>query len=182
MVQFFITAVTGTFDTATNTDMEDVASLRMRMPYQTRHGTNSLRASHIRSLLHRVSLHHSTHCDEEVLSCMLIHQTKHAVVVESCVALRLLHRFLERRTGATLITVLVDEITTTQEILFIEGILQPHILHVHLGIGITHVDLGFPFSIGKAYSSTHVRNSNTRLQFVFIVLGTQISCIKQDST
>ena len=63
----------------------------------------------------------------------------------------------------------MDEISATHEVLLVEIVLYPDILHVHFSIGITHVNLTLPLTIGETYANTHVGDTNTRFQLVILM-------------
>ena len=176
-----VATVTGTLNATTDTYMEDITTLDGGMIQQTSHSTQGLLARSVSGLLHGVSLNHHTGCGQELVVHVLIHQTYHAVVVENGIALWFLHRLLERRTGATLIAILVDKIATTNEVLLIKVILQPYVLHVHLAQGIAHVNLTLPLAIGKIDTNTHVRDAYPTVQLVLLMLRIDIGRIKKNT-
>ena len=178
---FFLTAVTGSFDAATDTDLKHLATFGIRTIEQACLGTNGLIADHIRGLLHGIGLYDEAESAEELITVMLIHQTEGTVVVECGIALRLLHRLLERGAGAALETVLMDKITTTEEVLLIEAVLHNHVLHAYLAIGIAYIYLGLPLVVAKTDADAEVRDSGTAFQFVFLFLGLDVGCIEKDT-
>ena len=170
VVQCLVATIASTFDATTYTYMKHPATLGIRMIYQTSQGTYSLIACLVGGLLHGIGLNHQAKRSQQRVVGMFEHQTRHAVIIKHSVALWLFHRFLERRAGTTLIAVLVDKIASTHKVLLIKVILYPHIFHVHLTIGIAHVNLSLPLAVGEAHAHTHVRDTNTTFQLVLLML------------
>ena len=167
---------------ATDTHLEHLAALGIRSVEQTRHGPDGLIARLVSGGLHGVTLDNDTGGGQELLCRVLVHDTYHTVVVEHGVALGLLHGLLERRAGTALEAVLMDEVTATDEVLLIEVVLQPDVFHVHLTIGIAHVDLSFPLTIREADTHTKIGDADTTLQVVLLMLRIDIGSIEEDTS
>ena len=75
----------------------------------------------------------------------------------------------------------MDEVATSDEVLLVEIILQPHVLHVHLTIGVAHINLTFPLTVGEAHADTHVGDADTAFQRIFLMLGIDVGCIEKDT-
>ena len=78
------------------------------------------------------------------------HQTNETRVEERLVTLGFFHRYFERRTGGTLHTKLVYEITSSQERVLTETVFDKDILRRNFAI--SKADIYFSFLITIAYA------------------------------
>ena len=76
----------------------------------------------------------------------------------------------------------MDEVTAADEVLLVEVILHPHVLHIHLAIGIAHIDLAFPLAVAEANADAHIGDADAALQVALLMLGVDVGRVHQDTS